>query len=367
MNGRILMICLALILMVGCSSEDSPTPPVEHPFEPVAPVNPQDRGDRLFGIALTESSEGFLPSFAVAQQAGIQVAEFPVMWNLFETAEGVYQDYNGYLAGTTFYGANNVKLLISFSVINTVTTTVPAYLEGTNWDAPEMISAFNNLSDWVMTQIPDGVEVVAISIGNEVNYVLEGDAWAEYTAFYEAAGDHFRSENPGIPVGVKTTVYGGVFGLDENAIKALNQHSDVIMLNYYQQDSAFYVLAPLMVHNNFTQLGNDFPGRDIWLTEVGFQSGSEYCGSSEAMQAAFFHELFTAWDLRRYQFKYMMIDWLHDPSPATIAEWQTYYGSSDPAFVEYLSTLGLRNHDGSDKDAWLQLLAETGARNWVPN
>lgn len=359
------MSLLAMILLVGCSSEDTTSPPVEHPFEPVAPVNPQDKGDRLFGIAVSESSEGFASSFAVAQEAGIQVAELPLMWDEIETAEGVYQDPNGYLAATAFYGANNVQVVLSFAVINTVTSTVPSYLSGLDWDAPEMIAAFNNLSDWVMDQIPGGVEVVGISIGNEVNYVLQGDAWTQYTTFYEATGDHFRTENPGIPVGVKTTVYGGVFGLTENAIKALNQHSDVIMLNYYQQDSAFYVLAPLTVHNNFTQLGNDFPGRDIWLTEVGFQSGSEHCGSSEAMQAAFFHELFTAWDLRRYQYKYLMVNWLHDQSSATIAEWQTYYGSSAPAFVEYLSTLGLRHHDGSDKDAWLQLLAETGARNWV--
>lgn len=355
--------CLAGL--TACSSDDGTGPPVEHPFEPTPPVNPQDKGDRLLGVSVSESSAGFAASFEVAQLAGIQVTELPLMWDAVETAEGQYQDPDGLLAATAFYGANDVQVLLTFAVINTVSSTVPDYLDGVLWNAPEMISAFNNMADWVMGQVPDGVTIVGVAIGNEVNYVLEGDQWAQYTEFFQATGGHFRTSDPGIPVGVKTTVYGGIFSPDETLIKNLNQHSDVIMLNYYQQDSSFQVLAPLHIHNNLTQLGNDFPGREIWLTEVGYQSGSEHCGSSESQQAIFFHELFTAWDLRGYQFKLLLVNWLHDQSAETIAEWEDYYGSSDPAFVEFLSTLGLRTHGGQDKDAWLQLLAETGARGWI--
>jgi hypothetical protein len=41
-----------------------------------------------------------------------------------------------------------------------------------------------------------------------------------------------------------------------------------------------------------------------------------------------------------------------------------YYGSSDPAFIEFLSTLGLRNYNNTDNPAWLQLLEETQIRGW---
>ncbi len=136
------------------------------------------------------------------------------------------------------------------------------------------------------------------------------------------------------------------------------------MLNYYLMDSEFKVLAPLSVYNDFNIMVNAFPGRTIWLTEVGYQSGSEFCQSSENQQAGFYHELFTAWDSHRHEMRYLMVDWLHDPSPQQLAQWEVFYGSSNPAFLEYLGTLGLRTHQGEDKNAWVQLLAETGARGW---
>ncbi len=361
--GLAILVCGG---MVGCSDDSGPTdPPQEQPFDPTPPVNPQDKGDRLFGIAVSEGEEGFQAAFPLALQAGLQVVELPLTWDSIETAPGVYQDPNAWLAATSFYGVHNVQVMLSMAVINTVTSTVPDHLAAYDWDAPELILAFNNLMDWVMSALPQGVTVAGLAIGNEVNHVLTETTWDAYETFYEATGDHFRTQHPGIPVGVKCTVFGGVFGFDENRIKSLNEHSDVIMLNYYQQDSAFVVFAPSQVHNHFTRMTQDFQGRTIWLTEVGYQSGSEHCGSSEAMQAIFFHELFTAWDQRRFQITYLMINWLHDQSPAIIAQWEDYYGSSDPGFVEYLSTLGLRTHEGQDKDAWLQLLAETGARGWA--
>lgn len=368
MNRPLTILCLALLFttaLTGCSSDDGPTdPPAEQPFTPTPPVNPQDRGDRLFGLALSQGDQGWEATFDLARQAGVQVVELPLLWNEIETAPGVYQDPGGVLAATAFYGASDVQVLLSLAVINTVASTVPAHLAGLAWDDDDLITAFGAMADWVLGQLPADVTVAGVAVGNEVDSFLADDQWAPYEIFFAAAVAHLHESRPDVPVGVKCTVYGGVFGVDENRIKALNQHSDVIMLNYYQLDSAFEVIAPLYVHNNFTTLGNDFPGREIWLTEVGFPSGSEYCESSEAIQAIFYHELFTAWDLRRQQFTCLIANWLHDQPQTVIDQWEQYYGSSDPAFLEFLSTLGLRTYRGRDKDAWLQLLAELEARGW---
>ena len=73
--------------------------------------------------------------------------------------------------------------------------------------------------------------------------------------------------------------------------------------------------------------------------------------------------MFKCWDDHREQSKFMLINWLHDQSPATIEEWKDYYGD-DSGLVEYLSTLGLRNYDGTDKAAWKQVKEEANSRNW---
>ncbi len=94
-----------------------------------------------------------------------------------------------------------------------------------------------------------------------------------------------------------------------------------------------------MVHTHFDIVTEGFPGSEIWFTELGYQSGSAYCGSSETKQAQFYHEMFTAWDTHRDQIKLILVDWLHDVTPEQVAEWTEYYGLSDPAFIEFLSTL----------------------------
>jgi hypothetical protein len=58
-----------------------------------------------------------------------------------------------------------------------------------------------------------------------------------------------------------------------------------------------------------------------------------------------------------------VVNWLYDQSPATIEEWKDYYGDT-PALVEYLSTLGICNYNGTEKPAFQQIKTETKARNW---
>ena len=74
--------------------------------------------------------------------------------------------------------------------------------------------------------------------------------------------------------------------------------------------------------------------------------------------------MFSAWDDHRDVITLVLVDWLHDVTGEQVAEWTEYYGLSDPGFVEFLSTLGLRNYNHTDKYAWQQVLAETEARGW---
>lgn len=359
-------IVIGLLLASGCSSE-STTPEIpDRPYEPVAPVNPQPKAGRLLGITVSESSNGFLADFDVAKQAGIEVAELSLSWDQVEVSDGVYEDPNGVLEAMAFYPPNGISLLLTFAVINTVGNTIPNHLAGYDWNSPELIAAFNNMTSWVFAQLPADLAVVGVAVGNEVNFVLVDDAWTQYEEFFQAAASHLHTIDAELKVGVKTTVIGGLFGTDGNAIKSLNQYTDVVMLNYYLQDHQFQVLPPFTVHNDFANINADFQFREIWMTEVGYQSGSEYCLSSEDLQAAFYHELFNAWDTRKDFMRLLLVDWLHDASEEQLDQWTDYYGSDDPAFREYLGTLGLRTHDGQDKNAWVQLKVEAASRGWGP-
>ncbi|MCD4847694.1 MAG: hypothetical protein K8R76_05845 [Candidatus Aegiribacteria sp.] len=364
MNRRAVLLAAILPMFILVCCGDTPTSPAGE-YEILSPVSPQPRGDRLFGITISESVNGFENSFAVAQEAGVQIVELNIPWNCIEVSEGVYQDpWGGVFGATSFYGDNGISLMLGLAVINTVTATCPDYLEGYDWNSPEMIEAFNNLVDWVVENIPSNVDLICISVGNEVDLYLDDSDWSAYISFFQAASDHITANYPDIAVGVKVTVMNGVFGGDFARVQEINQYSDVVMLNYYPQISAFVVLDPDIVKSHFAQIGTLFSGREIWFNEVGYQSGSEYCGSSQTKQAEFYHHLFTAWDTNRSTIGLILIDWLHDVSPEVLGEFEEYYGSSDPAFLEYLATLGLRNYNDTDKYAWVQLLAETGARGW---
>lgn len=356
-------LCILWMLVADCGESSEP-PASREPYEVLTPQDPAPRGDRLLGINISESVRGFGPSFQVARQAGVQVVELNIPWNAIESDKGQYQDPWGVLAAIPFYGRNDVQVAFSLAVINTVESTVPEYLEGLAWDAPEMIAAFNDMADWFLANIPPGVTVPGLAIGNEVDLFLSEGQWGPYTRFYRAASEHVRAKRPDLEVGVKTTVMAGALGRWRSQVQAINEHADVVMLNYYPQDAAFRVLDPNVVGEHFDEVARLFEGRRIWFTEVGYQSGTAHCGSSEAKQAQFYHHVFTAWDRHRDRIELFLINWLHDQSPEKIAEFTEYYGSSAPAFVEFLSTLGLRRYDHTDKAAWLQVVAEAKARGW---
>ena len=47
-----------------------------------------------------------------------------------------------------------------------------------------------------------------------------------------------------------------------------------------------------------------------------------------------------------------------------VQSYTKYYGVGQRAFAEYLGTLGLRSHDGKDKQAFQTLRQEAKSRGW---
>lgn len=282
MNIRKLFLLTVLLCIGFYSCEKDENLPSDNNYEIITPEAPQDKGDRLFGINISESIDGFISSFTKGQEAGIEVVELNLQWSDLEPTEGQYTDPWGNIAATTFYGSYNIKVGFSISVINTVKWEIPDYLNGVDITSAQFESAFNNLIDWFVSTVPENVEIVYLSIGNEVDLVLESNEdWADYTEFYQGAVSHIHSNYPSINVGVKTTVMNGVYKTELDKLKDINQYSDIIMLNYYPQNDYFEVLDPNIVKTHFSYIVSQFTDKDIWFTEVGYQSGDVLCKSSE--------------------------------------------------------------------------------------
>lgn len=320
------------------------------------------KGDRLLGLGVNEGSIGFEKAFRAARQTGIQFIELSQQWDDIEPKPGRFT--NVYLdVANVYYSATKTGLVITFNPIDTTALRVPADLQGKPFDDPEVISRYNKAVDYVLSRLPD-VDLVAFAIGNEIDGYLGADArkWAQYARFFEAAGRHVRRKRPKVPVGAKAMLP-GLIGYAKSEMLTVNRHSDVTMATYYPLGDGFRVKHPSVVRNDVKTLIDLYKGKPVYLLEAGYPS-SEVLGSSEAKQAQFIREMFETWDTHRSQLKLVNFIWLHDISAAEVTSYTKYYGLSSRGFAEYLGTLGLRTHDGRDKQAFQALREAAKARGW---
>lgn len=355
-----LLLVFIIIFCPGCSDEQKMT---NQQYEIQQPQNPLPKGDRKFNIAPSDGINGFLSTFDAMQEVGVNLVEINLEWSYFEEQKGMYQDPMGLLQAVGFYAQNDIHIAISLATINTIKRTDPAYLNDNHYDDQEYIDAFTELIDWIMATIPDEVTVDYISLGNEVDIVLNGEDWTRFKSFMIAASDHIHAQYPGIKTGAKLTVTGGLLGSDTDRVLDLIAVSDVAMLNYYPSDNDFKVLDMPDIQDQLDMVIAKVD-KEIYFTELGFQSGSEHCQSSEEKQAGFYHYFFEWWDDHADQVSFVQVNWMHDISSATLDQYEDYYGFSDKAFLEYLATLGLKNHNETPKLGWEQIKADAHARGW---
>ena len=358
-----LLLVILIFVLLGCQEESGPTgqAPIEYRIQ--TPESPIAKGGRLLAVGPTESDRGFDASFAEVRKVGTQFVELNLSWQDFEPSPGTYQDFDNILSAISVFGTGDIQVAFSLANINTVQRTEPDYLADKSFDDPEYVQAFTNLVDYIMTNKAENVSVAYISIGNEVDIYLNGDDWAAYRTFLAQSIAHIQQHYPGIPVSTKVTVMDGLLGPKQAQVLDLLALTDVAMLNYYPQNTSFQVLGPNIVDIHLEQITR-LVQKPIYFTELGYQSGSEYAGSSEAQQAEFYHNFFQRWDDYLDQIKLVNIVWLHDVAPEQVTAWQSYYGINEPAFAEYLGTLGVRHHDHTDKPAWQQILTDAKARGW---
>ncbi|MFW5738835.1 MAG: hypothetical protein ACOC1F_00570 [Myxococcota bacterium] len=110
---------------------------------------------------------------------------------------------------------------------------------------------------------------------------------------------------------------------------------DVVGVTYYPGTTGFQVRPPEDVYADFDKIATTFPGSRILLQEVGYQT-AEACGSSDALQEAFYSHVSCAWDQHASQFEALNIVRLHDVSRSDAEDMAGPYGlNEEPSWSTY--------------------------------
>lgn len=355
------IIFLTLVVLVaGCCA---PTAPKATPV--IATPHPASADGRLLGIDLTQPENGnFSETYYMAKAAGIGFVQLTPGWNDIEPAKGTYKDPQDNLAAANmFYSHEGLRVAFSVSPLDTNINRMPTDLKGKDFNDPEVIGRYDEMMNTTLAKL-DGVTLLDVSIGNEVDVSLGNDdaKWSQYTDFFNAAKDSLKAGRPNETVGVKATFY----GLTRDNVKhlqALNKNSDVILVTYYPLNPDFTVRDPSVVKEDFDKICTLYPGKQIYFLEAGYPS-STLLNSSDEKQAEFVRDLFAAWDEHKDQITVVNFVYMHDISQADTDRMVGYYGLNDPKFAAYLGTLGLRTSDDKDKPAWTVFKDEAKTRGF---
>lgn len=357
---------LALIALasaaIACSALASASPAIS-PLPPgdTAAVTP--RGARHIAIDVSPASDGdFERAFQMAVGAGIDRIGLFQNWDTLEPTPGTF-DGQWLQIADLYYPAHGVSLDLTIAVIHTNQSTAPSDLRGLALNDPAVIRRFEDLLDFVFSQLPQ-TDLQSIAIASEHDIYLGTDAggWQAFQDFYRRISAYVHSTAPGVAVATELT-FAGLTGPMHATALELNATSDVIGVSYYPMAEDGQVREPLEVGPDVDRLVEMYPDKPIVFYQAGYPS-SERLGSSEARQAEFIAEIFAAWD--RHADRIPMIDftWLHDASPESVRYFEDFYGLSGGDFHEFLATLGLRTYDGRDKLAFLRLMEEAASRGW---
>ncbi len=319
--------------------------------------------ERKLGLALADlPARSYDVAVATARDIGVSFSSIPLHWDEIETAPGVYALEIDWLAiAASTYPQLGLNLALEVNLIDTHRDRRPQWLQNKPWDDPEVIAAFQLLVRHIVTQ-SSGLELVSLSLGNEVDGLLADDAtqWRAYSRLAAAGRAAALAVRPELLSGVKMT-FAGATGPSKAAAVALSASQDVVLLTYYPLHADFRARSSHSPIGDFELITTVFPNHPIHLAEIGYPSSAS-CAGGESGQAAFVTTVFDAWDAHRDKIAAINWTWMTDISASEVSAAGAYYGVNKPCFLEYLATLGLERNDLQPKASWEVFAREARSR-----
>lgn len=346
-----------------------------YPFRAMQ-AQPEPQGDRILSYSVSNSeTQSFDEAFLFAVENCMELTHLQFVWGQAEEELNVWNSEIIALmdVANLYYPVFNMPLELNIGTLNTGVNDIPDDLLDASYNEPFMANRFKAFIDTLFFHIPD-VKLEVLSIGNECDFNLgtNEQLYLEYKAFLDevvpyAKEQYLELHEEELKVATTITFEGLTSELTSDLCANLNEGLDVINVTYYPLLPEFQMNDPEVVIDDFAEIVEAYStdDRPIYFVECGYAS-SEVCGSSEILQAEFYQNMFVAWDAQMDRIKSVSIFKLSDWSQEEVNAFGEYYNLDDPAFLEYLRTLGIRTYPGmgEDKLAVETIRCELALRNW---
>jgi hypothetical protein len=304
--------------------------------------------------------QGYYPALRLAKASGVQVLHSYMLWSQVEDSPDARSwEWNDALMGYRFHEGFEVSLVVN--LIHTgVRGPMPGDLQNMDFDDPEFIQRFTDFILDVLERYP----VQYLSIGNEVNdyFVKHREEIPAYKTFFLTVYDAIKVQYPDVMVAM-TFAYHDAESQDALDIIQQLDLGDFLPVTLYLYDQGFqFSRDPVELElyiNRILDLAGDKP---IAFAEIGW-STAESLGGTQVDQAQFLSEAFRLLADHREQIEFLSWFSLHDSKLENSHDAAFTFLTDRPdlardedfmvMFVDFLNYMGLRENDGTPKEAWL--------------
>lgn len=302
---------------------------------------------------------GYYPALRMAKTNGVQVLHSYLLWEQVEDSPGARSwEWNDLLMGYRFREGFEVSLAINL-IHTAVRGPIPEDLLDRPFDDPEFIQRFTSFVLDVLDRYP----VQYLSIGNEVNdyFVNHRDEIPAYQTLFNSVYRSIKAQHPDVLVAMTFAYHDAE---SQNAIDIIQQLDlgDFLPLTLYLYDQGFkFTRDPLELENYLERILDLAGEKPIALVEIGWNT-ADSLGGSQADQAQFLSEAFRLLAENQDQIEFLSWFSLHDSKLDNSAEAALTFLTDQPdlvtnekfmiQFIDFLNYLGLRENDGTPKEAW---------------
>ena len=310
--------------------------------------------------------EGFFPALRLAKENGVQVIHTYLQWGEVEPTPGErFWEWQDFLLGYRIHEGFEISLVVN--VIHTaVRGSIPEDLEDMNFDDPEFIQRFTEFILDVLDRYP----VQYLSIGNEVNdyFVDHQNEIPAYEKFFLEVSSAIHKKHPDVMVGMTFAYHDAERSNTLDIIQRLDL-GDFLPVTLYLYNQGFTFDRDPDELEGYVNRILDLAGeKPIAIVEIGWNTAESLKGN-QSDQAAFLREAFRLLAQHRDKIEFLAWFALHDHKPENSYESALSFIPHRPdlagneefmeIFVDFLNYLGLREIDGTPKEAWFVFQEES--------